>query len=201
MKLELWRPVKPFQVFQGYGAENTDPRMVEKYKALGLKGHNGFDIFAPHGTPVRAAHKGEVVVAGLDGSNGTIVVLKTLDKFDYKDTQVYFKTLYGHLVKEVSVLVGDTIEVGQVIGFADNTGFSTGDHLHFGLKPVEVGEEDWKWWNIEQDNGYNGAIDPTPYINEFYAEDYHLVMNNLNEQFSILTEIVKLLKSMLLWKK
>ena len=27
------------------------------------------------------------------------------------------------------------------------------------------------WWNIEQGNGYNGAIDPMPYMNGKYPKD------------------------------
>ncbi len=201
MKLELWRPVKPFVLGQGFGVENTLPDMVEKYNSIGLKGHNGYDLQAYHGQPVRASHDGKVVLAGSDGSNGYIVVIRTLEKFDYKDGQAFFKTLYGHLVKDIPVKVNQLVKVGDVIGYADNTGFSFGDHLHFGLKPEDVGEEEWKWYNLEPNNGFYGAIDPTPYMNQFCAEDFNLVMSNLNTQFSVLTEIVNLLKSMLKWKK
>src|SRR5262249_3449383 len=43
----------------------------------------------------------------------------------------YF-TLYAHL-KSFLVLNGQCVKQGQIIGIEDNTGFSKGDHLHFGL--------------------------------------------------------------------
>lgn len=196
-KLELWQPIKPFVMGQGFGIENTMPDMVEKYKAIGLKGHNGYDLQAYHGKPVRAAHAGKIVLAGPDGSNGYMVVVRTLEKFDYKDGQAYFKTLYGHLLKEIPVTVGQIVKVGDVIGLADNSGFSFGDHLHFGLKPEEVGEGESMWYNLEPSNGYYGAIDPTPYINNRPAEDFELVIKNETLQVTILTKIINLLKEMI----
>jgi murein DD-endopeptidase MepM/ murein hydrolase activator NlpD len=42
-------------------------------------------------------------------------------------------TRYGHL-KEVNVVVDQSVQAGQVIGHADTTGNSTGNHLHFEVK-------------------------------------------------------------------
>ena len=63
--------------------------------------------------------------------------------------KAHAKTIYWHLIKEIPVKVGQKVQAGDVVGYADNTGFSTGDHLHFGLKPQEKGENDWTWVNIE----------------------------------------------------
>ncbi len=161
MKLQLQNPLKEIAINQAFG--NVDP----KYTAIGLKAHNGIDYHAPDGTPVLASHDGTVTYAGLDGANGNLIVIKTDEMFDYKDGQAYFKTLYGHLkTGTYKVTAGQKVKAGQVIALADNTGMSTGSHLHFGLKPVMQGEQDWQWFNLEQDNGYNGAIDPTPYLPE-----------------------------------
>lgn len=43
----------------------------------------------------------------------------------------YF-SMYGHL-SSVSVVVGDKVGRGQLIGYEGNTGDSSGDHLHFSL--------------------------------------------------------------------
>ena len=163
-KLQLKHPTKVPQINQGFG-DKTDPTMLPKYQALGMKGHNGLDYNAPEGTPVLASHDGTIVYAGLDGSNGNLIVIKTDSQFDYLEGQSFFKTLYGHLeTGSFKVTAGTKVKVGQVIALSGNTGMSFGAHLHFGLKPVIQGEDEWTWFNLEQNNGYNGAIDPTPYL-------------------------------------
>ncbi len=167
-KLELRMSVKPFHVNQYFG--NPDP----KYKELGLPAHNGMDFYAPHGTPVRATHDG-LAYYEIDDKGGHGVVVTTLDEFEYKGQPVQFKTIYWHLIdssKESifkSPVEGFTsknplaVKQGDVIGYADSTGFSNGHHLHFGLKPGYFTKKN-VWVNVEQNNSYFGAIDPQPYF-------------------------------------
>lgn len=170
-KLELFYPVKPYRCHQKFG--DCFPTVCQKYHELGLKGHNGEDLWAPDGWIVRAAHDGKVTFAGEDGSAGLGVVIRTHDKRVYGDTEAHFKTIYWHL-KAGSILVraSQDVRVGDILAFADNTGISTGSHLHFGLKPVVQGEQEWSWMNLESTNGYKGAIDPSPYWTGLYAEDF-----------------------------
>lgn len=173
----LYYPVKPWVVNQPFG--NPDP----KYSGLGLRGHNGIDFHTYHGEPVYAAHDGTAYYE-IDGNQGHGVVLRSKTPYDYNGQQVYFKTIYWHLCdssKEPqfkSPIEGNDgifIKAGDLIGYADNTGLSTGDHLHFGLKPQGIGESNNSWFNIEQNNGYMGAIDPNPYFNGLFAQDLHTV--------------------------
>lgn len=164
MKLILKHPTKKVQINQGFG-DKTDPTMLPKYIAIGLKGHNGLDYQAPEGTPIMAMHDGTVTYAGLDGSNGNLIVIMTDKAFEYKDGEAYFKTYYGHLqTGSFKVTAGSKVKCGDVIACAGNTGMSFGAHLHMGLKPVQKGEQDWQWFNIEQNEGYNGAINPSDYL-------------------------------------
>lgn len=79
--------------------------------------------------------------------------------------KTYAKTIYCHLKRgSLKVTAGDSVKAGQVIALADNTGLSTGSHLHFGLKPIYKGEAEWQWENLENENGFRGAINPTPYF-------------------------------------
>lgn len=181
MKISLFYPVKPKSVNQPFG--NPDP----KYAALGLVAHNGIDLAAYHGQPVYAAHAGTAYYQ-TDDKGGHGVVIRTNIPFDYGAGQAFFKSIYWHLCdssKEpqfrspVEGNSGMQVRLGQLIGYADNTGLSTGDHLHFGLKPQGVGEQDGAWYNVEQTNGYLGAIDPSPYWNGYFAEDGNLVIRTL----------------------
>lgn len=43
------------------------------------------------------------------------------------------KTQYCHLQSEPDLKVGDTVTIGQTIGYQSNTGWATGKHLHFAL--------------------------------------------------------------------
>lgn len=159
-KLKLANPLKYFSINQGFG-ENGTPY----YAQLGLKGHNGLDLFALDGTPVYAAHDGTVTFSGDDGSAGIGIVITTDQDYDYNGKPTRFKSIYWHLKKgSLKVVASQKVKTGDMIAEADNTGMSTGSHLHFGLKPVLQGETAWSWENVEQNNGYKGAIDPLPYL-------------------------------------
>lgn len=146
---------------------------MDKYSAMGLGGHNGIDLQAVHNSPVYASHNGVVTFTGEDGAGGVGIVLRTLRPFEYESGEAFFKTIYWHLLAVGGVLVkaGEQVVAGQLIGRANNTGFSTGDHLHFGLKPQIQGENDWTWENVNQNNGYRGAIDPEPYLVDGFHVD------------------------------
>ena len=84
--------------------------------------------------------------------------------------------------------------MGDVLAESDNTGLSTGPHLHFGLKPVAKGEQSWIWFNVEQKNGYLGAIDPLPYFNGLYAYDAFTLRDILKQPISSAQKVLKLLQ-------
>lgn len=161
----LFYPVKPLYINQPFGVH------PEVYGQFGLNGHNGLDMKAIHGQSVFAAHDG-ICYPEIDNNGGNGVILQTEIPFDYKGISAYFKTIYWHLIKANAVVkTGQHVKAGALLGYADSTGFSTGDHLHFGLKPQLWNENNWTWYNVEQHNGYLGAINPTPYFNHMYAID------------------------------
>jgi murein DD-endopeptidase MepM/ murein hydrolase activator NlpD len=170
--LRLYYPCKPYRLFQKFG--ECDPQVCHIYQnQLGLKGHNGEDVIAQTGTVLRAAHDGIVTFAGEDGSAGYGVVIRTDKEYAHKDGKAFYKSIYWHLFPSgIYVKAGQKVQTGDVIALSDNTGMSTGPHLHFGCKPMYKGEQDWEWTNAEQDNGYKGAVDPSPYWTGIHAEDY-----------------------------
>lgn len=185
----LYYPIKPFRVTQPFGVNG------EYYRSNGINiaGHNGLDLQAMHNQPVYASHDG-VCYPEIDDKQGNGVVIRSDEEMDWEGKKIRMKTIYWHLVKADAVVkTGQKVKAGDLIGYADNTGFSTGDHLHFGLKPQAWNENDWTWANLEQNNGYFGAIDPVPFFNGFYAEEANTVLGYVRLRISLLKSLVELL--------
>lgn len=112
----LLRPV-PGAVSSGFG------KRVHPISG-GVKMHNGVDMNARMGDPIKAAEAGVVIVSGVKGGYGNAVMI------DHGGGMV---TLYGHQSK-LGVSVGQTVARGQVIGWVGATGQATGPHLHFEVR-------------------------------------------------------------------
>lgn len=90
--------------------------------------HDGLDIAAALGAPVRAVARGRVAFVGHLGGGAMVVIVAHADGLI---------SLYGHLddaALRPTVRVGDTLEAGQPIGSVGLTGLTTGPHLHFSLR-------------------------------------------------------------------
>ena len=83
--------------------------------------HDGVDIRAPWGTPVRATAEGKVIYAGWKAGYGKTVIIKHA---------FGFRTLYAHMSK-IKVKPGRWVKSGQIIGYVGSTGKSTGPHVHY----------------------------------------------------------------------
>ena len=83
--------------------------------------HEGWDIAARNGAPVRTTADGVVVVEGREYGYGNLVEI---------DHGYGLVTRYGHNSKHF-VKVGDRVKRGQVVTLVGNTGRSTGPHLHY----------------------------------------------------------------------
>lgn len=191
LKLKLIHPVKEVFITQRFGEHAVD------YTQIGLQnGHNGYDYRASTGTEILAMHDGTVTFTGEDGGGGLTLVIRTDEMFEYNGGESFFKTIYCHLKKDsFKVKPGDKVKAGQVVALANNTGFSTGPHLHIGLKPIYKGEQDWQWFNLESQNGFFGAIDPTPYLPITQIKNKYTFTRNL--KFGMRGEDVKALQVIL----
>jgi murein DD-endopeptidase MepM/ murein hydrolase activator NlpD len=90
----------------------------------GMRGnamHEGLDIAADMGQPVRVVKDGRVVFAGPRGSYGNTVIV---------DHGNGLRTLYAHNSR-LLVSEGEQVSAGQHIALVGSTGRSTGPHLHF----------------------------------------------------------------------
>jgi len=139
--MELHYPLeKQFPLTQAFGMTPWSAA----YRQYGLAGHNGVDFGCPAGTLVLAADDGTVERTDqAAGGYGLHVILR----------HSWGISLYAHL-EGLFAQAGTTVRRGQPIARSGSSGNSTGPHLHFEIRPD--GEA--------VDNGYNGAVDPLPFI-------------------------------------
>lgn len=144
----IWPTPLPKFVTQWYGVNG------HIYKQWGLPGHEGLDLRAANGAEIYAAAKGQVIrVEQADAGAYGIHV-----RIEHVHPDGIFKTVDAHFQRAL-VSVGEMVEAGQPIGLADNTGNSSGAHLHLTLKHVGRGSP---WMNV------GDIINPVPYISELF---------------------------------
>lgn len=171
--MKLFHPTHPYFINQKFGGN------AEYYSkhVPGLMGHSGIDLMATRGQPIYASHDG-LAILGVDDKEGYGVVIRSNEKLKYKDSETFIKTIYWHLLPEGRR--SGQVKQGEIIGYADNTGLSMGDHLHFALKPQAQNEDDDSWFNIEQKNGYFGNIDPEPHLDFYFYRDLKKGANSID---------------------
>jgi lipoprotein NlpD len=105
------------------------------YARFGKKGrepHDGIDLAAPEGTPVKTAAPGRVIYAGEQKAYGLIVIVE--------HSEESLITLYAHN-RDLRVTTGQKVREGQVIATVGQSGRTSGPHLHFEVrregKPVD----------------------------------------------------------------
>ncbi|HXN87513.1 MAG TPA: M23 family metallopeptidase [Candidatus Binataceae bacterium] len=86
--------------------------------------HEGVDIAAPVGTPVKAAEAGSVIYSGRLRGYGNVIIVRHDE---------HYVTVYAHnsanLVRE-----GESVSRGQAIGYIGDSGRTTGANLHFEVR-------------------------------------------------------------------
>lgn len=114
-------PLENFTRTQGFGCSSLG--FYPYNPDFGCAVHDGLDLAAPAGTPLRAAASGEVVAAGwCDCGLGYYVEI---------DHGEGVHTVYGHMAEQPYVSTGQQVSQGDIIGPLGSTGISTGPHVHF----------------------------------------------------------------------
>ena len=88
--------------------------------------HRGLDFGTTSGSTVLTPWGGKVVWAGENGPYGNLVVVEN------HGVQVWFAHNAAPLVR-----VGDIVQAGDPVAVSDNTGNSTGPHVHFEIRARE----------------------------------------------------------------
>jgi murein DD-endopeptidase MepM/ murein hydrolase activator NlpD len=203
----LYQPLNPFIVFQKFGEnaacsnpdktgvvsqlpDGTCPAgKVKLYPLFGVQGHTGIDCIAKKWQPVYASADGFVEELQTEEARGLGVGIITDQKYFCTETgkEEYFKYRNWHFIS-MDVEKGDKVKIGDFLGYADSTGYSSGDHLHFELKPVAQ-NSNGVWYNILQSNGYFGSVDPIPYMFDHLALKYSL-LKQLAELYARLLDLL-----------
>ena len=122
------------------------------HEKRGARRHQGIDIMAPRGTPVRAVTGGTIAKLFRGPLAGIAVY-----QFDATGERVFF---YAHLDRYAKGLEeGKRVKRGDVIGYVGSTGNApeTAPHLHFEMREVERGG---KWWKGKAVNPYEALREP-----------------------------------------
>ncbi len=119
----LW-PLDKVIITQYFGNTSFATQNAQVY---GGKGHNGIDLGAPVGTPLKASRAGTIRGTG---NTDTACRGASYGQWILIDHDNGLSTLYAHL-SIIKVSAGQQVNAGQLIGYTGNTGYSTGPHLHF----------------------------------------------------------------------
>lgn len=181
-RLSLWYPAKPYVVSQKWGIYNP------AYEQFGFDKHNGEDFLMEPDHKTHCPIPSVVEETGYNEGAGNFVRLVSQEKWLVDGVECYVGTMFMHHEK-ILCKKGDLLKTGDVMGIADNTGFSTGPHTHGSYyrlsRPQNLPE-----YRLDADLHTNQTFDPSPYWNKFYAQDYGLVIG-------LYAQVVALLKSQL----
>lgn len=103
------------------GGITTEFGMIRYVNGQPNPRHDGVDIDAGLGTPIRAAQNGRVLFADFVKLTGNTIVI---------EHGCGLKSWYMHL-DTIDVAPDDFVQTGDILGTVGATGFVTGPHLHF----------------------------------------------------------------------
>ncbi len=106
-------------------------RLTSRFGRRNGRPHEGIDLAARPGTPIRAAESGRVIFSGRLGGYGKVVVVKHAGAF---------RTVYAH-ASRLHVRKGEFVEKGERIASVGSTGRSSGPHLHFEVRQGKTAKD------------------------------------------------------------
>ena len=120
------------------------------FGARGSGFHDGIDIAAPEGTPVRAVEKGVVIYSDQLRGYGNIVIIR-------HDGGIV--SVYAH--NQVNLArAGQDVEQGDIVAKVGSTGRVTGPHLHFEIRKHNVAQDPVRYLPQLCCNGASASVEP-----------------------------------------
>lgn len=120
------------------------------FGARGSGFHDGIDIAAPEGTPVRAVEKGEVIYSDQLRGYGNIVIIRHGGGI---------VSVYAHNQSNLAH-VGQDVEQGDIVAKVGSTGRVTGPHLHFEIRKHNVAQDPVRYLPPLCCNGASASVEP-----------------------------------------
>lgn len=105
--------------------------VTSKFGPRGTNFHDGIDISAAEGTPIRAVERGEVIYSDQLRGYGKIIIIRHPGGF---------ASVYAHN-RDSRVHTGQKVTQGDVIGEVGSTGRVTSSHLHFEIRKDNVARD------------------------------------------------------------
>lgn len=174
-RLELFYPIKPLRINQVFGIQNLT------YMRFGFPKHNGIDYATEPKQIAYAMCDGYVYDTGFNDGAGFYVRMATREKVEAEGRTEIVAFMYMH-AESILVKKGQEVRAGDPLIVCDNTGFSTGRHLH--ISAYFIGAGDMKLAVGDAKTDY--CFDFSRYYNGYFAADAQKV-------FAILYQIKALL--------
>lgn len=183
-KLELWYATKPYIETQGWGIFNP------AYQQFGFSRHNGRDFKLGADSKLYSPQRYQLKDKGFSSTGaGIYVVLVSVEQWNIEGKDCWDECTFMHLKEGSPVSIGTILEIGDFIGVADNTGFSTGPHTHERHRRVDAGG------NPIDQNDANGSYDHAPYFFGYPAQDSQKLLTQIQSILSSLaSKVANLIK-------
>jgi murein DD-endopeptidase MepM/ murein hydrolase activator NlpD len=129
-------PVRPIVVDAASHRVRNMFELGSGFRPPGRPNHKGVDLMAHRGTPIQAASGGIVITVRCQASIGTCdrdggPSVKGCGWYVEVAHSGGVWTRYCHMGQRPSVVVGQRVNAGDLLGFVGSSGNSSGPHLHF----------------------------------------------------------------------
>jgi hypothetical protein len=172
MPLRLRWPTQFPGIIQEFGVNRTG--VPNFYTQFGLPAHEGLDFVAPTGSEIYACADGIVKEVGKGFlPDGKMHPYGILIRLTHVLPEGEYETIYAHLLRpRPDLRAGMPVKAGELVGIADNTGHSKGDHLHLTLKKkgaTQRGETKFTMANGQVVTYPRDILNPSLFLDPFMA--------------------------------
>ncbi len=162
-RLTLYYPVIPYIVNRPWGVADV------AYQEFGFFRHNGVDLALSTGQPIFAPFDCRVTKIGNEPKgSGLYICLLSRGTHGFDDGKASRVEITLMHLSTVSVIVGATLSVGDLVALGGHTGRTSGSHVH--MAPKRVRMNFLGGYRDRDRNDANNTFNPEPYWNGLPAK-------------------------------